>query len=101
MTINTKNLTVKDIERRVSEIFIDELKLEDVTPETLDTEMHLMEELGIDSMDLITVVLVLKGEFAVNIEEADYPRLTNIRLISEYLKEKMEHGRNTDRKIAN
>ncbi|MCL4477480.1 MAG: phosphopantetheine-binding protein [Deltaproteobacteria bacterium] len=93
MAINTNNLTVKDIERRVSEIFIDELKLEDVTPETLDTEMHLMEELGIDSMDLITVVLVLKGEFAINIEEADYPRLTNIRLISEYIKEKMENGR--------
>lgn len=93
MIINTKNLTVKDIEKRVSEIFIDELKLEDVTPETLDTEMHLMEELGIDSMDLITVVLVLKDEFAVNIEEADYPRLTNIRLISEYIKEKMENGR--------
>lgn len=94
MMIKTKNLTVKDIERRVSEIFINELKLEDVTPETLDTGMHLMEELGIDSMDLITVVLVLKDEFAVNIEEADYPRLTNIRLIAEYIKEKMENGRN-------
>ncbi|MCL4468815.1 MAG: acyl carrier protein [Deltaproteobacteria bacterium] len=101
MITNTKNLTVKEIERRVSEIFIDELKLEDVTPETLDTEMHLMEELGIDSMDLITVVLVLKGEFAINIEEADYPKLTNIRLISEYIKEKMEHAGNADRKVAN
>ena len=101
MITNTKNLTVKEIEKRVSEIFIDELKLEDVTPETLDTEMHLMEELGIDSMDLITVVLVLKGEFAINIEEADYPKLTNIRLISEYIKEKTEHAGNTDRKVAN
>ncbi len=93
MVSNTKSVTVQDIERRVSEIFINELKLEDVTPETLDTELHLMEELGIDSMDLITVVLVLKDEFSVSIEEADYPKLTNIRLIAEYIKEKMEHGR--------
>ena len=92
MTTTTKSLTVRDIEKRVSEIFIDELKLEDVTPETLDPELHLMDELGIDSMDLITVVLVLKGEFAVTIEEADYPKLTNIRLIAAYIKEKMEHG---------
>lgn len=93
MTTKTKNLTVQDIEKRVCEIFINELKLEDVTPETLDTELHLMEELGIDSMDLITVVLVLKDEFSINIEEVDYPKLTNIRLIAEYIKEKMENGR--------
>lgn len=90
MAIETKELTVQDITRRVSEIFINELKLEDVTPETMDTEMHLMEELGIDSMDLITVVLVLKDEFGVNIEEEDYPKLTNIRLVAEYIKGKMD-----------
>lgn len=100
MITNTKDLTLEDIQRRVSEIFINELKLEDVTPETLDPDMHLMEELGIDSMDLITVVLVLKDEFSVNIAEADYPKLTTIRLVSEYLKEKIEHGRLTDRKAA-
>lgn len=96
MVTKTETMTVQDIERRVSEIFINELKLEDVTPETLDPEMHLMEEMGIDSMDLITVVLVLKDEFSVNIEEADYPRLTNIRLIAVYIKEKMEHGNSAD-----
>lgn len=90
MAIETKEPTVQDITRRVSEIFINELKLEDVTPETMDTEMHLMEELGIDSMDLITVVLVLKDEFGVNIEEEDYPKLTNIRLVAEYIKGKMD-----------
>ena len=100
MITNTKDLTLEDIQRRVSEIFINELKLEDVTPETLDPDMHLMEELGIDSMDLITVVLVLKDEFSGNIAEADYPKLTTIRLVSEYLKEKIEHGRLTDRKAA-
>ncbi len=93
MVTQTKKLTVQDIQLKVSEIFINELKLEDVTPETLDPELHLMEELGIDSMDLITVVLVLKDEFAVNIDEADYPKLTNIRLIAEYIKEKMENAR--------
>lgn len=89
MSVHTKTRGIQDITRRVSEIFINELKLEDVTPETFDVEMHLMEELGIDSMDLITVVLVLKDEFGVTIEEEDYPKLTNVRLIAEYIKGKM------------
>lgn len=88
MAVETKEWTVQDIAQKVAGIFISELKLEDVTPETFDVEMNLLDELGIDSMDLITVVLVLKDEFGVNIEEEDYPKLTNIRLIAEYIKEK-------------
>lgn len=89
MAVGTKELTAQDIAQKVAGIFISELKLEDVTPETFDMEMNLLDELGIDSMDLITVVLVLKDEFGVNIEEEDYPKLTNIRLIAEYIKERM------------
>ena len=50
---------------RVAEILIDELKLEDVTPETFDPEIDLVDELGIDSMDLTTVVLVLQDEYGI------------------------------------
>ncbi len=40
---------------------IDELKLEDVTPETFDPEIDLIDEVGIDSMDLATIALVASG----------------------------------------
>ncbi len=53
----------KKILIRVAEILIDELKLEDVTPETFAPEVDLIDELGIDSMDLTTVVLVLQDEY--------------------------------------
>ena len=74
---------------RVAEIMINELKLEDVTPEGFDPDIDLVDEVGIDSMDLATVALVLRDEYAVRIDEDDYPKLTTIRLISEYMHHKL------------
>ena len=85
--------TESDVERiilRVAQIMIQELKLEDVTPETFDPEMDLIDEVGIDSMDLATVTLVLRDEYAIRIDEDDYPKLTTIRLISEYIDKKLK-----------
>ncbi|MDP6395936.1 MAG: phosphopantetheine-binding protein [Desulfobacterales bacterium] len=84
--------TGTDIEKiilHVAEIMINELKLEDVTPETFDPEIDLVDEVGIDSMDLATVALVLRDQYGIRIDEDDYPKLTNIRLISEYIEKKL------------
>jgi acyl carrier protein len=74
---------------RIAEVMISELKLEDVTAENFDPDLDLVDEVGIDSMDLATVALVLRDEYGVRIDEDDYPKLTNIRLIAEYLHQKM------------
>ena len=69
----------------VAKILIDELRLEDVTPETFDPDINLVDEVGIDSMDLATVALVLQDEYGIVIDEEDYPKLQSIRLIAEYI----------------
>ncbi len=74
---------------RIAEIMINELKLEDVTPETFDPEIDLVDEVGIDSMDLATVALVVQDEYGIRIDEDDYPKLTTIRFIAEYVHERM------------
>jgi acyl carrier protein len=74
---------------RIAEIIILELKLEDITPETFDAELDLVDELGVDSMDLATVVLVLQDEYGITIDEDDYPKLRNIRMIAEYIEQKL------------
>lgn len=80
----------KKIILRVAEILIDELKLEDVTPETFDPAVDLIDELGIDSMDLTTVVLVLQDEYGITIDEDDYPKLKNVKLIADYIEQKLK-----------
>lgn len=80
---------IKGIIRRVAEIIIEELKLEDVTADTFNPEMDLVDELGIDSMDLATIALVLQDEYQITIDEDDYPKLKTICLIAEYIEEKL------------
>ena len=75
----------------IAQIMIDELKLEDVTAQTFDADIDLVDEVGIDSMDLATVALVLRDEYAVRIDEDDYPKLTTIRLIAEYIGSKLDN----------
>ena len=74
---------------RIAEIIINELKLEDVTPETFEADLDLVDEVGIDSMDLATIALVIRDEFGIRIDEDDYPKLTTVRIIAEYISNKL------------
>ena len=75
---------------RISEIIINELKLEDVTAATFNPDLDLVDEVGVDSMDLATVALVLRDEFGIRIDEDDYPKLSTLRKISQYIEEKLK-----------
>ena len=79
------NLDKEALIRRIAEIVISELKLQEVTLDTFDPELDLVDELGIDSMDLATIALVLQDEYDIAIDEDDYPKLRNVRLIAEYI----------------
>ncbi len=83
--MDAKQAKLNDVILKVADIIISELKLEDVTPETFDPDLDLVDELGIDSMDLTTVVLVLQDEFQVTIDEDDYAKLNTVRAIAKYL----------------
>jgi acyl carrier protein len=74
---------------RVAEIIINELKLEDVTPGTFNADLDLIDEVGVDSMDLATVALVLRDEYGIRIDEDDYPKLTTVRIIAQYIVDKL------------
>ena len=74
---------------RIAEIIINELKLEDVTPETFEPDLDLVDEVGIDSMDLATIALVIRDEYGIRIDEDDYPKLTTIRIIAHYITDKL------------
>lgn len=75
---------------RIAAIIIEELKLEDVTPETFDADLDLVDEVGIDSMDLATIALVIRDKYGIRIDEDDYPKLTTVRIISEYIDNKLK-----------
>jgi len=85
--------TETDIDKltfRIAQMLIDELKLEDVTAETFSPDLDLVDEVGIDSMDLATIALVIRDEYGIRIDEDDYPKLTTVRLIAEYIDNKLK-----------
>ncbi len=92
--VNNSKVMNNDISQtitRIAAIIIDELKLEDVTPETFDADLDLVDEVGIDSMDLATIALVLRDEYGIRIDEDDYPKLTTVRIIAEYIDNKLKN----------
>ena len=84
-----KGHDIKGIIEKVAQTIISELKLEDITVETFNPDLDLIDELGIDSMDLATIALVLQDEYKITIDEDDYPKLKTIRLIAEYVEERI------------
>lgn len=86
------NADINQTITRIAEIIINELKLEDVTPATFDADLDLVDEVGIDSMDLATIALVLRDEYGIRIDEDDYPKLTTVRIIAQYITDKLTSG---------
>lgn len=84
-TIDEKALVL-----RVAQIIISELKLQDITAETFSPDLDLVDEIGIDSMDLATIVLVLQDEYGIKIDEDDYPGLRTVGLIAGYIQERLQ-----------
>lgn len=73
---------------KIAAIIINELKLKDATPENFDPNLDLIEDLGIDSMELTTIVVVLQDEFGIRIDEDDFGELTTLAKITDYIEKK-------------
>ena len=59
-----------------------------MTPDTFNPDLDLIEDLGIDSMELTTIVVVLQDEFRIKIDEDDFGQLTTLNKISSYIENK-------------
>ena len=60
------------LEERLKSLIVDTLALEDVPPESIDSEAPLFGEgLGLDSIDALELALAIHGEFGVRTEEND------------------------------
>ena len=57
----------------------------DVDLDLLDPDAPFQEEADIDSMDFLNVVICLHDGTGIDIPEADYPRLTTVSSVLDYL----------------
>jgi len=75
---------------KIKQLIIQRLKLEDMTPEMIETDAPLFGEgLGLDSIDALELVLGLEKEFGVIIPDAEVGKkvFQSVRTVAQYVVE--------------
>jgi acyl carrier protein len=75
---------------KIKQLIIQRLKLEDMTPEMIETDAPLFGEgLGLDSIDALELVLGLEKEFGVIIPDAEVGKkvFQSVRAVAQYVVE--------------
>ena len=82
-----------DIKEKLKQVLIDELNLEDVTPEEIGDEEPLFGDgLGLDSLDAVELVVVIQKHFGVEIKDMEEgrPALQSIRTLAAFIEAKQK-----------
>ena len=68
--MDNSNRTPRELMDEVKGKLIEELNLEEITPEDIDDEAPLFgdEGLGLDSIDALEIILILEREYGIKIE---------------------------------
>jgi len=82
-----------DIKSKLKVAIIEELKLEDITPEDIQDDAPLfIEGLGLDSLDAIELVVLVKRNFGLVIQDQEEARaaFASINTLSAYIEARLE-----------
>jgi acyl carrier protein len=77
------------LENELKTLIIQELKLEDVSHEDIKDEDALFGEgLGLDSLDAVELVVILKKHYKIDLEDMDKARaaFASIKSLAEYIR---------------
>ena len=75
----------------IKSVFLKELcrVAPDIEPDDVSEDDHLLDDLDLDSMDVLNLVTALQSRFGVSVPEIDYPRLETIKKAVDYLGAKL------------
>ncbi len=78
----------EELIQKLKQQIINELYLEDITPEEIDTELPLFGDgLGLDSIDALSLVVLLDKEYGLQVTDPDTGKavLYSIRTIADHI----------------
>ena len=75
----------------IKSAFLEELNrvAPDIEPDEVSDDDHLLDDLELDSMDILNLVTAIQSRFGVSVPEIDYPRLETTNKAVDYLGAKL------------
>jgi acyl carrier protein len=80
-----------DTKTKLKQVLVEELNLEDITPDEIEDDEALFGEgLGLDSLDAVELVVVVQKHFGVEIKDMEEgrPALQSINTLAAFIEEK-------------
>lgn len=71
-------MTEQEIITMVNEVFVESFE---IAPEKLQPQMNIFQDLGLDSLDIVDLVVALQNKFKIKIQNDE--RIRNIRTLED------------------
>ena len=88
-----KETKLAEIREKLKVLLVDQLSLEDITPDEIEDDAELFGEgLGLDSLDAVEIVVMLQRNFGMEVKDMEKSRevFRTISTLADYVYEKSE-----------
>jgi len=83
----------EDLRKQIKEMIVERCFL-DMAPDAIQDDASLMEDVGLDSVQILEVVVGLEETFGVTFEDADFDveNFSSVAAIAGYVQDRMDRG---------
>jgi len=92
MEPSTKIPSPEEVKQKVKEILIDESQLRGIGLDDISEDAHLIDDLGLDSTDLVSVIFGIEEAFDISISDEEAAKCTTLKAVGEAVMERLAAG---------